>query len=357
MSIISSVLKVIVGLAMVLVVIAVALFIFTSFHISIGGPSASTGAKVLFTIEPNQTVTTVAENLQNEGIIDSTFWFRTRLKLKGAESDLKAGRFQLSKGMDTDKLIDTLTTSPAEIGLRFQVIEGMRVGEIADKLASEGIVATDTFKSLAGTAEGAATFQDDFLQASGKPADQGLEGYLFPDTYEIKQVEGDNSEAVIRKMLTTLEEKITPEMRQQIAARNQSIYTCLAVASIVQREGKVKAELPVIAAVFWNRLNRGMKLDADPTTQYAVGKSGDWWPNLDKLGILPKDLQHPYNTYTIPALPPGPICNPGLDAIQAAITPDQNDYLYFVAKKAGDGSHVFAKTFEEHQRNVVENSP
>lgn len=353
MSFISSIVKTVIGLGMVLAVIAVGLFLFTNFHFNIGGGSAGSGETVMFTIEPNQTVSTVAENLQKEGIIDSTFWFRTRLKLKGAEADLKAGRFQLTKGMDTDQLITTLTTSPADIGIRFTVIEGMRIGEIGDKLDAEGVVDAETFKRLAGTAEGSAAFQDDFLQASGKPADQGLEGYLFPDTYEIDQSEGDNSEAVILKMLTTLEEKLTPEMRQQIAAKNQSIHSVLTIASIVQREGQAKDELPVIAGVFWNRLNRGMKLDADPTTQYAVGKSGDWWPNLDKAGIVPKDLQHPYNTYTIPALPPGPICNPGLDAIQAAIAPAEHDYLYFVAKNDGTGEHAFAKTLEEQLQNQV----
>jgi UPF0755 protein len=356
MSFITSVFKAAIALGMIVAVFAVGFLLFTSLNVRFGSDAAGASVpnqKVMFTIQPGQTVATIADNLKKEGIIDSPTWFRLRLKLKGAEGSLKAGRFQVTPGIDTDQLIALLSTSPADVGVRFTVIEGQRVGEIADKLAKEGIVDAAKFNELAGTAQGATQFQDDFLRASGKPADQGLEGYLFPDTYEIKQNEGDNSEAVIKKMLGTLEDKLTPDMLQQMKDRQLSIHQVLTIASIVQREGKVKEELPTIAAVFWNRLDRAMRLDADPTTQYALGKSGAWWPNLDQLGVKPGDVDNPYNTYRIPAMPPGPICNPGLDAIQAAIAPAQNDYLYFVAKNDGSGAHLFASTLEEHERNRV----
>jgi UPF0755 protein len=349
--------KAAVGLAMLAGVIIAAVFIWNATgNISFSsGDSTTTSNRqpVMFTVNPGDSVSTIADNLKKEGIIDSPFWFRTQLKLKGADGSLKAGRFQLTPGMELDKLIQVLSTSPAEVGIRFTVIEGMRIGEMADKLASEGIADAAKFNQLAGTAEGSAAFQDDFLLASGKPADQGLEGYLFPDTYEIKQSEGDNSEAVIRKMLSTMEEKFTPEMRKQIADRQLTIHQVLTVASIVQREGRVKEELPTIAAVFWNRVNEGMRLDADPTTQFAVGTSGKWWPNLDDIGVLPGTVEHPYNTYTITGLPPGPICSPGLASIEAAVYPAQTDYLYFVAKNDGTGAHAFASTLEDHERNRV----
>ncbi|MFL5733011.1 MAG: endolytic transglycosylase MltG [Chloroflexia bacterium] len=366
MHFISSVFKAAIALAMMVAVILVAVLLFTSVNLRFSSDTAGanpganptkTAQKVMFTVQPGQSVATIADNLKSEGIIDSPTWFRLRLKLRGDESALKAGRFQVTPGMDVDGLIDLLTTSPTELGVRFTVIEGTRIGEIADKLAGEGIVDAATFNKLAGTAEGAAQYQDDFLNAAGKPANQGLEGYLFPDTYEIKQNSGDNSDAVIKKMLGTLEAKFTPDMLQQIKDGQKSIHQVLTIASIVQREGLVKEELPTIAAVFWNRLDRGMRLDADPTTQFALGKSGEWWPSLDKYiqqGHALGDLDNPYNTYRIPAMPPGPISNPGLDAIQAAISPAKNEYLYFVAKGDGSGTHLFARTLEEQEQHRAE---
>jgi UPF0755 protein len=305
---------------------------------------------VMFTIEPGQSVNEIAENLQSEGLIESPFVFTVRLKLRGAETSLQSGRFQVEPGMDVDQLITLLSTPASEVGVRFTVIEGVRLEEIAEKLAADGIVDGAAFMQMAGTPEGSAQFQDDFLTASGRPGDKGLEGYLFPDTYEIKQSEGDNSKAVIDVMLKTMEEKISPEMRQAIADRGLTIHQVLTVASIVQREGVVQDELPRISAVFWNRIERDMTLGADPTTQYAVGKPGEWWPILK---LDPNSVDHAYNTYRIAGLPPGPICNPGLPAIAAAVYPLQNNELYFVAKGDGSGAHVFAETLEEHERNRI----
>lgn len=353
MTLIANVIKAMIALAMVVAVIAAAYFIFISANLDIdfGGSSTEKSDElVTFTITPNETLDIVAENLKEKGIIDSPFMFGLQARLAGADDKLKAGDFQLKKGMDTDQLIAALTTSPLEQGFRFTVIEGMRLNEIAEKLSADGIVDKDRFLQLAGTVEGAATFNDEFLAASGKPAEHNLEGYLFPDTYEIKKNEGDSSEAVIRTMLETMEAKFTPEMRQRITERNLTIHQVLTMASIVQREGQAKSELSTISGVYWNRFNIGMKLDADPTVQFGLGTEENWWPEP-----VPEDYQldHPYNTYLLPTLPPGPICAPGLEAINAAIFPEENDYLYFVAKMDGSGEHLFATTLEEHEQNRV----
>jgi len=357
---IANIFKAIVSLAMIAAVVMIGFFIFTNTHINFnlggggnsdsGNATTTTGKTVAFQIKPGDSVSIVADNLQKDGIIDSSFWFKLQLKLKGQESALKAGTFQLTPGVDTDTLIKTLTTSPLEVGARFTVIEGTRLEEIAESLSSQGIVDKEKFLQMATTPAGAAAFSDDFLKASGKPDNQGLEGYLFPDTYEIKKGEGDNSDAVIRKMLGTMEEKFDPDTLKTIQDRGLNVEQVLTVASIVQREGKVKEELPIIASVYWNRINQNMILNADPTIQYALGKPGKWWPELtlDDLKI-----DSPYNTYTQAGLPPGPICSPGEDAIHAAVYPAQTDYLYFVAKNDGSGGHAFAKTLEEQERNRV----
>jgi UPF0755 protein len=358
---IASIIKAIVGVAMILAVVAAGVVIFLNLNLNIdlgGGSKAEKpqGEMVMFKIEPGQTADEIATNLEKEDLIDNTFWFKTRLKLSDGVT-LKAGLHQLTRGMSTDDLIEVLSTSPVEKGLTFQVIEGMRLEEIADKLSSDGIVDRANFLRLATTPEGIATFQNNFLSISGKPAELSLEGYLFPDTYEIKNSGGDNSETVIRTMLTTMEAKFTPEMQKAMADQELSVHHVLTIASIVEREGQVPEELRKISSVYWNRVRAGMPLDADPTTQYAVAKEGDWWPDLDALyraGTRPVDVEHPYNTYAFAGLPPGPICNPGLASLEAAVFPEETDYLFFVAKMDGTGEHLFATTNEEHERNRVQ---
>ncbi|HEX8918997.1 MAG TPA: endolytic transglycosylase MltG [Chloroflexota bacterium] len=352
MSFVGSIFKLLLALVMVVAVAIVAVFVFTRVAglIKPPEPAATARQPVIFTILPGESVGTVADHLQSAGLIDSALLFRLRLKLTGNESSFKAGRFQVTPGTGMDQIITLLSTPPAEIGVRFTVIEGTRIEEEADKLQAAGIVSATHFIQLANTAQGAAQFQDPFVAASGKPADKGLEGFLFPDTYDIKQGGADNSEAAIAIMLKTMGEKFTPDMVSAAAAKHRSVYQVLTVASITQREGVVKDELPLIAAVFWNRLDQGMLLGADPTTQFALGKPGDWWPQLN---LDPNTVNNPYNTYKVQGLPPGPICNPGLDAIQAAVSPAQTNYLYFVAKNDGSGRHAFATTLQEHEQNRV----
>ena len=276
MRIIGNVLKAVIAIAMIVAVIAVGVFLF-NIPINFGSSSASSGGQpVPFTVQPGETVDTISQHLQQQGIIGNALLFKVQLKMKGAQTSLKAGEFPLHTGMSTDDLIKTLTTSPTDLEVSFTVIEGWRLGEIADKLSAQGIVDKDKFMQMASTAQGASAYQDEFLQASGHPADQGLEGYLFPDTYKIKQGSGDNSDAVIKKMLGTMEDKFTPDMRKTITDRQLNVHQVLTIASIVQREGQKKSELPIIAAIFWNRLDRGMRVmpTPPPSTLWANPVSG-----------------------------------------------------------------------------------
>ncbi len=354
LGVVGNIIRIFLAIAMGAVVIAAEVFIFFALSQTFEATQAQEDKQpVVFTIESGQTAREIADRLQSDGIIDSSLIFQGKLKLRSGDT-LKAGKFQVTPGMELDQLITVLSTAPVDIGLKFTIIEGQRVEEIGGKLNAQNIVSQTRFLELTDTSAGAATFQDDFLNEAGRPADQGLEGYLFPDTYEIKQGDGDNSEAVVGIMLQTLREKFTPEMRAIVTERERNIHQTLTIASIVQREGVVKEELPTIAAVFWNRLEQGIALGADPTTQYAVAKSPDWWPNLDNLGIVPNTVDDPYNTYVVAGLPPGPICNPGFDAIEASVYPVETDYLYFVAKNDGTGAHAFATTLDEHERNRVQ---
>ena len=185
---------------------------------------------------------------------------------------------------------------------------------------------------------------------AGSPTD--LEGFLFPDTYQFPK----DSEAtrVVSIMLQNWDRRVSADLREKAAARGLTLYEVVTLASIVEREAVVDGERPTIAGVYLNRLAREMRLEADPTVQYALGRdatTGRWWTPLTIDQV--QNTDSPYNTYRVGGLPPGPICNPGLASIRAVANPEQTDYLYFVAnKRAGDGSHIFALTFDEHLANV-----
>ena len=176
---------------------------------------------------------------------------------------------------------------------------------------------------------------------------------LFPETYEVAK--GASARTLMEMMARQFDKAVTPKLRQQIQARGLTLHQGLTLASIVEREAAIPAEQPVIASVYLNRLRRDMPLQADPTVQFAVANAdltqaagfGYW-----KRELTRDDLRStsPYNTYVQRGLPPGPICSPGLAALEAVANPAQTEYLFFVAK--GDGGHVFAKTDTEHAANV-----
>lgn len=310
-------------------------------------PVSDDPTPVTFIVSPGETAAHIAQRLEEEGLIRDANLFRVLLRIRGVDTRLEAGTFELRRNMSMDEIMTALQRGrPPTVTLT--ILEGWRAEQIAALLEAKGLADPDEFLQLVQTGDG---FAYDFL--SDRPAGvTSLEGYLFPDTYEF---EWDATAAdVIDRMLKTFGERFTPELRQQAAAQGLSIYEAVTLASIVEREAQIPEERPLIAGVFHNRLEAGMHLNADPTVQYALGyqsDTGQWW----KRPLYVEDLQYdsPYNTYIYTGLPPGPICNPGLAALQAAVQPAETEYFYFVANDvAGDGSHVFAKTLEEHRANI-----
>ena len=186
-----------------------------------------------------------------------------------------------------------------------------------------------------------------FLQSIPDPP--SLEGYLFPDTYNIDP-EAAASE-IVDQMLENFEVRVSTEIRDAFERQGLTLHQAVTLASIIEREAVVPEEQPVIASVFLNRLALGMNLDADPTVQYALGLTeGGWWKA--ELTVEDLEIDSPYNTYRYEGLPPGPIANPGLSALQAVAAPEDTPYLYFRALCDGSGRHAFATTFEEHLQNA-----
>ncbi|MCS6962597.1 endolytic transglycosylase MltG [Thermoflexus sp.] len=310
-------------------------------------PAGTDATPVTFTIHPGQSVMEVAQALEEAGLIRDAFLFRAYVRYHGLDREIEAGEYTLNKTMTIPQIVEALRSGrQAEWTVR--VREGLRLEEVAEAIAAQTHLSA---QAILEAARDGLRWRRDFPFLADLPPGATLEGYLFPDTYRLAR--DATAEAMIRRMLENFGRKVTSEKIAGARARGLSLHQVITLASIVEREAVLPEERPLIASVYLNRLTAGMKLDADPTVQYALGYQPDqktWW----KSPLVLEDLQvdSPYNTYRYPGLPPGPIANPGLASIEAVLNPAETDYFYFMAdciKK--DGSHWFARTHEEHLRN------
>jgi len=297
------------------------------------GMLASTdgGRSVTLTVKPEMTVKDISEVLYQNGLIYNTMLFRIKTKLQGVETSLQAGNYNLSSGMSMSAIIDKMVRGDTAYRL-LTIPEGYNVEQIAKLLDEQGLGDGATFKALSRnfTAMDYMVKRPEIMYAA--------EGYVFPDTYRITP--GMTEEAILKMLVSNFDKKLTAEMRERAKALGLSLQQVVTLASLVEKEAKLAADRSVIAGVFYNRLKLDMPLQSCPTVQYALG-----YPKVE-LTIADTQIKSPYNTYQNPGLPPGPIANPGIAAIQAVLYPADTPYLFFVA--APDGSHRFSKTYAEH---------
>jgi UPF0755 protein len=298
-------------------------------------------APVPFTIEPGETAVTIAARLLEDGIITDAELFRLYIRYHGVDARLEAGNFELRRNMTMEEVAEALQQARME-EVTVTVVPGWRAEEVAEMLERENVMPGDAFLALVRQG----TFA--YAVLSDRPEGSSLEGYLFPETYRLPAQA--TALDLVERMLKTFDERVTPEMRGSIQAQGLTIHRALTIASIVQREGVVAEELPIIADVYLNRIEQGMPLQADPTFQYARGydpATDKWWAPFDVEDV--ELVQSPYNTFLNPGLPPGPICSPSQAALEAVAFPADTNYLFFYSK--GDGTHAFAVTYEEHLAN------
>ena len=308
-------------------------------------PASEDTRVVTFTVHPGESASEIATRLEEAGLVKSASNLQILARMRGVQGMLRSGKFSLSPSMTPTEILDVLTDG--ELSGTVTILPGSRAAEIADQLAGRGIVSRAEFLTLVDEGE----FTNEFLL--DRPPGMSLEGYLAPGTYQFAK--DTPPREVIQQMLDRFGEEYTPAMREETAARGYTVHQLVTLASIVEREIVRPEERPIIAGVYINRLSLGMKLQADPTVQYAVAgqdpkpsAAGYWKPSLSDADL---DYNSPYNTYRYDGLPPGPICNPGSASIAAVLDPIKSDYLYFVAKP--DGTHAFAKTLQEHDANVA----
>lgn len=291
-----------------------------------------TGPDKTFTVKNGETFGKINQRLHNDGLISNTRVFHYYAKYKGVMTKFRAGNFTIPTGSNMGQVLDTLVYGQPNL-TSITIPEGKNMYEVAKILANAGI-----------TSEG------EFLDAVRHPnlisqlsiQATNLEGYLYPETYRFAP--NTSAKAVAKSMIDLFNER-TKDINFDHPFLNK--HQVITLASVVEKETGAKVERPAIAGVFTNRLKKRMRLQSDPTTIYGIWSR--YQGNIRKADLLEMT---PYNTYKIPALPQGPISNPSLEAIKAVLNPAQHDYLYFVSKN--DGTHVFSKTYQDHE-NAVQN--
>ena len=301
-------------------------------------PADPNGTPVDFTVTRGATASQIAADLLKAKLITSALAFKFVLYESGTENSLQSGTYKASAALSPRDLSLLFQKAPGDqVALR--IIEGWRLSEVAAAVAR----AFPKIDPTVFTAAAVVGTRNNFVLAGLDPKTP-LEGFLFPDTYFLRP--DATADQIVGELLDTFEQKAGPALRAASAARNVPIYDIVKLASIVEREARDRKESPLIAGLYQHRLDISMKLDADPTIQYAKGTWAEL--SLDDL-----KLESPYNTYLHAGLPPTPICGPGLAALQAAAQPLQTDFLFFVAKGDGTGDHAFAKTIEEQEANRI----
>lgn len=297
-----------------------------------------------FSISQGQSVNQISHNLEEQGIIKNSFAFRAYVLLKGIQAEFKAGDYELPSIINMKRLAEILASGQPTKEWQLTVPEGWSIKDIAFKLENLGQFQAEELFEATGIGQPKNKFNFDisvYNFFADKPPTANLEGYLFPDTY--RYFTYASIDDVVRKMLNNFDNKITPELRDEIKNQNKTIFDIITLASIIEREVKLDKDRAIVSGILWKRLDAGIALQADSTINYVTGK------NTPAVSAEDLQLDSLYNTYKYPGLPPGPICNPGLASIKAAIYPEQSNYWYFLTDK--DGNVHYAEDFEGHKEN------
>lgn len=284
-------------------------------------------------VRRGQRTATILQQMQKAGVLRDQWIPLVYMQLLRRNDSLKAGVYEFRKPLSAVEVVDKLVNG--EVVLKtITVREGLDRFAVAKLFAAEGLGTEEQWNQVTG--------EPDLIRDIA-PEAQSLEGYLFPDTYKFDP--GTSATTIVKAMVANFRRHWGSELATITTGLDP--HQTVTLASIVETEAQLPQERPVVASVYMNRVRRHMLLGADPTVIYAMKLAGRWNGNIRKADL---QMPSPYNTYKTPGLPPGPIANPGLASLRAAAAPATTPYLYFVARN--DGSHVFATSNEEHNRNV-----
>lgn len=312
-------------------------------------PKNPQGQSIIFTIKKGQGFQEICFNLDKAGLIRSRVLFAVYAFFNGNYKRALAGKYSLSSAMSTKEILRKITKGET-LKEKITIIEGWDLFDIADYFQQMKIASQNDFFALAGEPlkelenvqlENIAEFSQKFSLLEDKPKDLSLEGFLFPDTYEIQ---GDvDLRVIIEKILENFSQKISQELQAEIAKQNKTIFEVITMASMLEKELITYEDKQIAAGILWKRLETGWPLQVDAALDYIIGKKSQ---DLTKDDLA---LASPYNTYRFTGLPLGPICNPGLESILASVYYKDSDYWFYLSKPGGET--VFSKTLLEHNIN------
>jgi len=287
---------------------------------------------VTVAVEQGDTLSAVADKLEQAGVIRSATVFKLESRVQGGEAEIKAGEYRFVPGEDTEQILETLSSGESISAFNITVPEGLNLEQTARVVEGEGGIPAEEFKSAAARTD----YGYDFLE---DPAIRTTEGFLFPKKYEFERGV-DATQVVDRLLRQYLLEKEGLDFAEAQDRFNLTEYELITVASLVEKESANAEERPLIAGVIYNRIRSDMPLQVDATVQYALGKA------KEDLKLDDLDVDSPYNTYRNRGLPPGPIASPSRESIQAALEPAESDYLYYVLEADGE-EHFFTDDYDE----------
>jgi UPF0755 protein len=277
----------------------------------------------------------IAKRLESSKLIKSRLFFEIYGLTTGKYRKIQPGKYELSPSFSVSETLDKMARGEF-IKEKIRILEGSTIKDIMAQLKEGELMAADDFATTVTK-----DFSDRFQFLNDKPKGQGLEGYIFPDTYEIRY--DDSAEEVILKALGNFDRKFTQELRQKIDSQQKTYFEIITMASILEKEALLYPDKQIVAGILWKRIEQDWPLQVDATLTYVTGRYS--------MELTLKDLatSSPYNTYKHKGLPEGPICNPGIDSIKAAIDYKKTPYWYYMSKP--DGKMVFSKTLAEHNLN------
>lgn len=325
-----------------LLVLPVLVFTACSFEKMKEAVDPTSTEEIIITIPSGATTTSIGSILMENNLIKSEMIFKLTSKELEADGNMKAGDFKLSKSMNMIEIINKLVSGDVYLNtFTFTIPEGFEIRQIIDRLEAEGFINREVFMDELQNG----VFSYKFIDMLDNRDE--LEGYLFPDTYEMKV--GSTEYDIINKMLSRFDQIFKDEYYQRLEELGLSMNELITLASIIEREAQAKEEFPLVSSVFHNRIQKGMLLQSCATVQYVLGE------RKERLTYADIEIDSPFNTYMNAGLPPAPIASPGLLAIESALYPEETDYLFFVVKKDGNGTHVFSRTLDEHNKAKEDN--
>jgi UPF0755 protein len=313
-----------------LLVVAVLGAIYVVYAAVTGGESEPTGPARIEVVK-GDTLSSVAEKLEQAGVIPSAFMFKMEARVGGYGTEIKTGEYTFARGAESEMILEKLTAGDAAPTLAVTIPEGLSLEETAQEVAGQSGVSAAEFEEAARRTDYGYGFLED-------PAIKTTEGFLFPKQYEFEK--GAKAPQMVTRMLEQyLMETQTLDISSAKERLNMSEYELVIVASLIEKEAARSEERPLVASVIYNRIRKDMPLQIDASVHYALDKQGE------ELSLADLKVNSPYNTYENTGLPPGPICSPSRDSLEAAMNPAETDYLYYVLKANGD-EHVFTSNYQ-----------